>query len=281
MDISESERAERERETMSGPGAAENINTGQADDIMNLFQDYHAFYAEADVTATPIEETDSNAGEGEDGGRVADDRNTGHTDDIMNLFQDYQANNDVDLTWKEREQTISTDSKSDQKLSDIKTLCLRTDLSALVKIDNILKIIEPSLPQQTVNTPHKLPKLNAAKRPGEFKAVNSPNKVHKFDSEKEKNGGSKELSFPDSASGCVVCGLSLKVFRNDASKELVHYLSHGFRVLKEFDILKADDSLFLMCNLCTSLYPKKCQKTFREHLVADHTEKIVEIFRCI
>ena len=49
---------------------------------------------------------------------------------------------------------------------------------------------------------------------------------------------------------CVVCGLSLRVFKEDTMKEMHHYLSHGFRVLKEFDILKPDDSFFLMCNIC-------------------------------
>lgn len=79
---------------------------------------------------------------------------------------------------------------------------------------------------------------------------------------------------------CVVCGLSLRVFKEDTMKEIHHYLSHGFRVLKEFGILKPDDSLFLMCNICDSVYPKKCHGNFRRHLVEEHRDRVVEIFRC-
>merc|ERR1711872_402137 len=78
---------------------------------------------------------------------------------------------------------------------------------------------------------------------------------------------------------CVVCGLHRAVFKEDTGRELHHYLSHGFNILKEFDILKPDDSLFLICALCSSVYPRKCHVNFRKHLVSDHTERIVEIFR--
>jgi len=78
---------------------------------------------------------------------------------------------------------------------------------------------------------------------------------------------------------CVVCGLHRGVFKEDTGRELNHYLSHGFNILKEFDILKPDDTLFLICNICNSPFPRKCHVNFRKHLVSEHMEKIVEIFR--
>jgi len=78
---------------------------------------------------------------------------------------------------------------------------------------------------------------------------------------------------------CVVCGLHRGVFKEDVARELHHYLSHGFNILKEFDILKADDSIFLVCNICNSPFPRKCHVNFRKHLVSEHRERIVEIFR--
>ena len=55
---------------------------------------------------------------------------------------------------------------------------------------------------------------------------------------------------------CVVCGLHRGVFKEDTGRELHHYLSHGFNILKEFDILKPDDSIFLICNICNSPFPR-------------------------
>jgi len=78
---------------------------------------------------------------------------------------------------------------------------------------------------------------------------------------------------------CVVCGLHRAVFKEDTGRELHHYLSHGFNILKEFDILKPDDSLFLICNICNSPFPRKCHVNFRKHLVGSHKERIIEIFR--
>lgn len=78
---------------------------------------------------------------------------------------------------------------------------------------------------------------------------------------------------------CVVCGLHRGVFKEDIGRELHHYLSHGFNILKEFDILKPDDSVFLICNICNSPFPRKCHVNFRKHLVAEHKDRIVEIFR--
>merc|ERR1711997_759055 len=139
-------------------------------------------------------------------------------------------------------------------------------------------IVDPSRHSQQVlpPVPNSQTKVAGGKRPADLKekpSVSSPCKVPKLDPEKSKTELSSGLNYNDETSACVVCGLSLKVFRNDATKELIHYLSHGFTVLKEFNILKPDDSLFLMCNICTSgVYPKKCQKTFRNHLVEEHSE---------
>jgi len=78
---------------------------------------------------------------------------------------------------------------------------------------------------------------------------------------------------------CVVCGLHRGVFKEDTGRELHHYLSHGFNILKEFDILKPDDSIFLICNICNSPFPRKCHVNFRKHLVGEHTDRIIDIFR--
>merc|ERR1712034_113026 len=105
------------------------------------------------------------------------------------------------------------------------------------------------------------------------------------DENKDGDGGekSKEKAEGDErgkdVDSCVVCGLYLSVFKEDSSKELHHYLSHGFNILKEFEVLKPDDSLFLVCNICGSPFPRKCHGNFRKHLVTEHQEKIVEIFR--
>ena len=121
------------------------------------------------------------------------------------------------------------------KLKLIKDLCKRTDLSAIAKVDNILLIIDPEQAKQN-------PPL-AQKRPLEDQNLNEDSKHFKRAADIDDVG-------PEDVDSCVVCGLSLRVFKEDAMKEMHHYLSHGFRVLKEFEILKPDDSFFLMCNIC-------------------------------
>ena len=67
--------------------------------------------------------------------------------------------------------------------------------------------------------------------------------------------------------------------------------------IQEFDILKPDDSIFLICNICNSPFPRfflalliissgatflfsrKCHVNFRKHLVGEHTDRIIDIFR--
>jgi hypothetical protein len=69
-----------------------------------------------------------------------------------------------------------------------------------------------------------------------------------------KEGDSEEETDVDC---CVVCGLHRGVFKEDTGRELHHYLSHGFNILKEFDILKPDDTIFLICNICNSPFPRQ------------------------
>ena len=155
------------------------------------------------------------------------------TEDIMNLFDDYQINPldvlDVQVSTKEEEGGggggESSNVNLEEKLSNIKDLCLRSDLSAVVKIDKILMIVDPSI-QQVLPVPHSETKVAGGKRPADLKEKPSasPSKVPRLDPEKNKTELSSQLNYNDETSACVVCGLSLKVFRNDANKELFHYL---------------------------------------------------------
>ena len=155
--------------------------------------------------------------------------NTMQTEDIMNLFDDYQINPldvlDVQVSTKEEEEGGGESSNLQEKLSNIKDLCLRSDLSAVVKIDKILMIVDPSYQQEGLPVPNSETKVVGGKRPADMRQkppVSS--KVPKLDPEKNKGDGSSHLNYNDETSACVVCGLSLKVFRNDATKELIHYL---------------------------------------------------------
>ena len=154
------------------------------------------------------------------------------TEDIMNLFDDYQINPldvlDVQVSTKEDEEGGGESStvNLEEKLSNIKDLCLRSDLSAVVKIDKILKIVDPSIQQEVLPVPNTETKVLGGKRPADMKGrpSASPSKFPKLDPEKNKANVSSQLNFNDESCACVVCGLSLKVFRNDANKELIHYL---------------------------------------------------------
>ena len=159
--------------------------------------------------------------------------NNMQTEDIMNLFDDYQINPldvlDVQVSTKDEEEDGGDSStvNLEEQLSNIKDLCLRSDLSAVVKIDKILMIVDPSRHSQQVlpPVPNSQTKVAGGKRPADFKekpSVSSPCKVPKLDPEKSKTEVSSGLNYNDEI--CVVCGLSLKVFRNDANRELFHYL---------------------------------------------------------
>ena len=124
------------------------------------------------------------------------------------------------------------------KLKTIKDVCQRTDLSAVAKVDKILLIIEPE--QENLSPPV------SQKRPLDDQNLKPTPKQFKGAADIDADADVEDVDIDS----CVVCGLSLRVFKEDTMKEIHHYLSHGFRVLKEFGILKPDDGLFLMCNIC-------------------------------
>ena len=143
----------------------------------------------------------------------------------MNMSGDYQINPldvlDVQVSIKEEEEDggESSNVNLEEKLSNIKDLCLRSDLSAVVKISKILMIVDPSR-QQVLPVSNSEPKVAGGKRPADLEE--KPSKFPKLDPEKTKTDESSGLNYNDEI--CVVCGLSLKVFRNDANRELFHYL---------------------------------------------------------
>jgi len=167
----------------------------------------------------------------------------------------------------------------------IKTLCEKTDVSAFNKVNMVLEIIKASQPKEEKEETEGKRETN--KRSADDSSEQPKNKCSKPEEKKENKEGEMKKGKDDGedsdeeghVDSCVVCGLYLSVFKEDSSKELHHYLSHGFNILKEFDILKPDDSIFLLCNLCGSPFPKKCHVNFRKHLVAEHEQKIIEIFR--
>ena len=154
------------------------------------------------------------------------DYNNINTGDIMNMSGDYQINPldvlDVQVSIKEEEEEDGGESSNvnlEEKLSNIKDLCLRSDLSAVVKISKILMIVDPSR-QAALPVSNSEPKVAGGKRPADLEE--KPSKFPKLDPEKTKTDESSGLNYNDEI--CVVCGLSLKVFRNDANRELFHYL---------------------------------------------------------
>ena len=158
------------------------------------------------------------------------DYNNINTEDIMNMSGDYQINPldvlDVQVSIKEEEEDggESSNVNLEEKLSNIKDLCLRSDLSAVVKISKILMIVDPSR-QAALPVSNSEPKVAGGKRPADLEekpSASSPSKFPKLDPEKTKTDESSGLNYNDEI--CVVCGLSLKVFRNDANRELFHYL---------------------------------------------------------
>ena len=158
---------------------------------------------------------------------------------------DDTSESSTDNTLINREEKVGSktdvpDPKSNDadKLKMIKDLCKRTDLSAIAKVDNILLIIDPEQAKQS-------PPL-AQKRPLEEQNLKENPKHFKGAADSDAAGEVEDVDIDS----CVVCGLSLRIFKEDTIKEMHHYLSHGFRVLKEFEILKPDDSFFLMCNIC-------------------------------
>jgi len=181
---------------------------------------------------------------------------------------------EIEMSPEEMKQKIK---KYDDIFDKMKACVFRTDISAMEKVNQVKLMLVPPAPVEE-KAKHQENTGNL-KRPADNGDEAPKPKVVKTG---EDDGKGDEIGSDDEdrdIDSCVVCGLYLQVFKEDKAKELHHYLSHGFNILKEFDILKPDDSLFLCCALCSSVYPRKCHVNFRKHLVSDHTERIVEIFR--
>merc|ERR1712227_1135740 len=226
-------------------------------DTMDLFSDYSAEVTDNEESADKDTNTVENSEEKDKSDPLKEVSKL--NDDAEECKTDENQESD---RIKEKQEEIS-------KLARIKDLCMRTDISALAKVDQILQVIDPK-PSSPVTE-----KWNG-KRAAEDVSVNIDPKH--FKAATDKDDAEDVVGDLDS---CVVCGLSLLAFKGDKMKEFHHYLSHGFRILKEFEVLKPDDSFFLMCNICTSVYPKKCHGNFRKHLIDEHSDRVVEIFRCV
>ena len=112
------------------------------------------------------------------------------------------------------------ESADSNKLKQIKELCVRTDLSAIAKVDKILLIIDPEPEKREGPQYQKRPleDQNITNNPKQFKGAQD-NEVN------EDSGGDVDLD------NCVVCGLSLKVFKEDCMKEVHHYLRYVFYII--------------------------------------------------
>ena len=101
------------------------------------------------------------------------------------------------------------------KLCRIKSLCLRTDLSALAKVDQILQIIDSDGKDQTNNKKRESEEqldCGDSPAPKQFKPDTEPDREKAEDAD------------DDDADCCVVCALPLRVFKEDNAKEVHHYL---------------------------------------------------------
>jgi len=186
---------------------------------------------------------------------------------------------------------------------EMKLTADRTDISACEKVNKFRAFIEQVRLVDDDEEDVKEAEEEKAKEVEEDKEIKTPMKRPAEEltpEEKEAKAAKIEKEVQDARDGvppsgwkegeesegeegevdcCVVCGLHRGVFKEDVARELHHYLSHGFNILKEFDILKPDDSIFLVCNICNSPFPRKCHVNFRKHLVSEHKDRIVEIFR--
>ena len=98
------------------------------------------------------------------------------------------------------------------KLCRIKSLCLRTDLSALAKVDQIMQIIDSDQTNNKKRGAEEQLDSGDSSAPKQFKPDTEP------DREKAEDGDD------DDADCCVVCALPLRVFKEDNAKEVHHYL---------------------------------------------------------
>jgi len=246
---------------------------------------------------------------------VSEEKNAGGTVEELDEREDSEnqptvQNPATDITQEQVDKLKSRVEKLENILNvEIKTLCERGDLSAFNKVNMIMEIIASSSEKKAEKVEEKAKEKDEekakekeeekeegvnGKRPAntddsegpevkmakseEVKGINE-NKENVDEKTKEKDEGEDSDEEGKDIDSCVVCGLYLSVFKEDSSKELHHYLSHGFNILKEFEILKPDDSLFLVCNICGSPFPRKCHGNYRKHLVTEHQERIIEIFR--
>jgi len=206
-------------------------------------------------------------------------QNTDDSEPVEKETQDDESPEEAKKNGSDVENGVSAEPKTKVEklegiLTQMKGFVYRTDVSATEKVNQIKRLLD-----EADGKPKEVPKpAESNKRPAEENKNGEPKpKMPKNDNEDgEDRNSDDEDGVIDS---CVVCGLYLEVFKEDKAKELQHYLSHGFNILKEFEILKPDDALFLCCNLCTSIYPRKCHVNYRKHLISDHTDRIVEIFR--
>merc|ERR1739838_37102 len=160
---------------------------------------------------------------------------------------------------------------AEETLLKIKSVAYRTDMGALDKINRIKGLLERSGEEDT-------------DRIGENGGVKRKNEEEVIDCPKAKTGkdGDGCMSEEDTADCCPVCGLRLEVFQHNPVREVQHYLSHGFTPLKEFNVLKSDDSLFFCCNLCDQVYPRRIgAPLIRKHIVTVHAARVVDMFRDI
>jgi len=195
---------------------------------------------------------------------------SGEKDDETKATNGSNADNGVSNEWKTNVEKLA------DVVEEMKEFVYRTDISATEKVNHVKRLIDVAQ-----NKPKEEPKpVESNKRPaGEGKMGEPMPKMKKKEIGEDGEVINNSDDEDQDIDSCVVCGLYLEVFKDNKDKELQHYLSHGFNILKEFEILKPDDALFLCCNLCTSIYPRKCHVNYRKHLVSDHTDRIVEIFR--
>jgi len=226
-----------------------------------------------DSNPTPAGDDSNPPPAGEDSSPLpaGDDSNPPCADDETNNSETNGTNgSDAYNEWKVKAEKLA------DAVEQMKGFVFRTDISATEKVNQVKRLIGVA---QNEHKEEPKPVENN-KRPAEGGKIDEPMpKVQK----KEIGEDGEVLNNSDDEDqdidSCVVCGLYLEVFKDNKDKELHHYLSHGFNILKEFEILKPDDALFLCCNLCPSIYPRKCHVNYRKHLTSDHTDRIVEIFR--
>jgi len=172
-------------------------------DTMDLFSDYSAEVIDNEESADKDTNTVENSEEKD---------NSDPLKEVNELNDDgaeeckTEENQESDRI-KEKQEEIS-------KLARIKDLCMRTDISALAKVDQILQVIDPK-PSSPVTE-----KWNG-KRAAEDVSVNIDPKHFKAATDNDD-----DEDVVGDLDSCVVCGLSLLAFKGDKMKEFHHYLRY-------------------------------------------------------